>query len=390
MKERAFLKVGIFGGTFNPPHIGHERSAKLAARLLELDLLVIIPAGIPPHKTLPAGTPPADMRLHMTRCAFENEPSTTISDIEIRKPGQSYTIETVSAVKESYPDAELFLLVGTDMYLSLETWFNSEILLNSVTPAVFSRGTDDLEQIGSYSQVIAEKYGTSTRTVMNEVVDISSSQIRGMLPQRKGAGYIKDTIYSYIIKNRLYNAKPDWDWLRVRAYSMLDEKRIPHVRGCEESAVQLAQHWGVDADDAREAAILHDITKRLSTDENLEVLEKHGVAVSKLEHHGEKLLHSKTGAVMARSEFGVSDEVYDAIMWHTTGRAGMSMLEKVIYLADYIEPTRELDGIEDLRAVAYQSLDKAVKMGLQMSIADMTERGITPNKTTFDALDDLN
>jgi len=170
---------------------------------------------------------------------------------------------------------------------------------------------------------------------------------------------------------------------------MLAPSRVPHVIGCEEAAIKLAERWGVNTDDAREAAILHDITKKLDYEGNVGILEEHGVSVGKLEHGEEKLLHSKTGAVLARAEFGVSEAVYDAIMWHTTGRAGMSDLEKVIYLANYIEPTRELEGIDEMRALAFESLDAAMKMGLDMSINDMTARGITPNRTTFDALSDL-
>ena len=354
------MNVGIFGGTFNPP-----------------------------HKELPAGSPDGCVRLEMARMAFKGVKNALVSDVELRRAGKSYTIDTVEQVLREYKGAQIYLILGCDMYTDLEAWKDAGRLLTLVLPAVLSRDDDDAEKIKLHAERIKNQFGVNTKTVANIITPISSSQLRQLLKNRGGAGYIDDTIYAYIIKHRLYGAKPDWDWLRSRAYSMLDPARIPHVRGCEESALSLAERWGADLDDAREAAILHDITKRLSLEDNLRILDTHGIMTDRLEYSEEKLLHSKTGAVLAKAEFGVSDAVAEAIRWHTTGRAYMSKLEKIIYLADYIEPTRKFDGVGALRELACESLDKAVIMGLELSVEDMKARGITPNRTTFDALDDL-
>ena len=383
------MRVGIYGGTFNPPHIGHVRSAKAAVRQLGLDILLVVPSGVPPHKSLPEDTPSGEARFHMACAAFASVENAVVSDIEIKNPNVSYTIDTIGAIKKEYPGAELFLLAGTDMYLSLELWRDSETILKSVTPAVFSRGSNDIIKIAAYSLSIQKHYGAHTEMVINNVVEISSSELRDMFPRREGVEYIEDANYSYIIRNRLYGAKPDWNWLRKKAYSMLNPQRIPHVAGCEEEALRLARRWSVNQSDAREAAILHDITKRLDLAENMKILDEQGVSVGKIEKGEEKLLHSVTGALLARDEFGVSDAVADAITWHTTGKTQMSELEKVIYLADYIEPTRDFKGVDILRALAYESLDEAMKMGLELSVSDMKNRGISPNQTTFDAINDL-
>jgi nicotinate-nucleotide adenylyltransferase len=272
------------------------------------------------------------------------------------------------------------------MFLSIESWRDSKTLMKTITPVVFPRKSDDLGPIAGYSLILKETYGSDTHVIQTEVVEISSSELRELLPKRGGVGYIADTNYSYIIKHRLYGAKPDWDWLRKRAFAMLDPARIPHVEGCELESLKLATRWGADPDETREAAILHDITKRLSPEENIRILEDNGETVGELEFAGEKLLHARTGAVLAKTEFGASKAVADAINWHTTGKAGMSVLEKILYIADYIEPTRDLDGIGLLRETAYEDIDRAVIMGLQMSIDDMTARGIVPNHSTFDAL----
>ena len=381
--------IGIFGGTFNPPHTGHVQVVKTAVARLGLNQLVIVPSGIPPHKQLPDNTPSAEIRLNMARMAFGEMENVTVSDIEVKKDGLNYTIDTVRELIRLYGDAEFYLLTGTDMFLSLETWRESAALLKLVKPVVFPRNPGDIAAIAEYSHYLESRYGVATISVTGEIVDISSSGLRVLLPERKGAGYINDTIYAYIIKHRLYGARPDWDWLRNRAYFMLAPERIPHVRGCEDAAVGLAERWGADPDDAREAAILHDITKKLTLNENLSVLSRYGIPSDETQFivkSEEKLLHSKTGAILAKEEFGVSGPVADAIMWHTTGRANMGLLEKIIYLADYIESTRDFEGVSELRELAFSNLDKAVILGLEMSVADMQARGITPNRTTFDAL----
>ena len=383
------MKIGIFGGTFNPPHIGHTQAAADAIAQLGLDLLIVVPAGAPPHKELPAGSPSADVRLQMTRDAFAAVHKAVISDFEVNLPGVRYTVDTIALIRNSHPHDDLYLLVGTDMYLSLETWKNSAELLNNATPAVFSRSDGDMEKINSYSRVLKERYGVDTVTVKNNVIDISSSELRGILPLREGERYIIDAIYSYIIKHRLYGAKPDWSWLRLKAYEMLDPKRLPHVAGCESEAILMAQKWGVDEDDAREAAILHDITKKLSTDEHVSILDRAGYSGLRPGRGEEKLYHSITGSIIAREMFGISGAVSEAIRWHTTGKVSMSAPEKVMYLTDYIEPSRddkEIENLSDLRKLAYEDLDRAMKLGLEMSIQDMASRGIDPNRATYDAL----
>ena len=383
------MRIGIFGGSFNPPHIGHVRAAESAIEQLGLELLIVVPTGMPPHKTLPPGSPSANQRLHMAQAAFKNTRNVSVSDFEAKNAEPAYTIDTVRSIKGDYPGAELYLLVGADMYLTLDQWKNSGELLEAITPVTFSRCEADREKIDEYTARLSGRCGANIKTLENEFIDISSSRLREMLPLRQGAKFLADENYSYIISNRLYNAKPDWDWLRERAYSMLDPARIPHVAACEDAAVSLAGFWGADADDAREAAILHDITKRLNTDEHFDILNRHAVEIGELGFGEEKLLHSITGAVIAGSEFGSSKAVTEAIKWHTTGRAHMTTLEKVLYLADYIEATRELDGIADLRRKAYEDIDEAVMIGLEMSIEDLLSRGITPNSTSSEALDDL-
>ena len=119
----------------------------------------------------------------------------------------------------------------------------------------------------------------------------------------------------------------------------------------------------------------------------MQLCEKYGIINNHAELEAPKLLHAKTGAALARDLFGVSDAVYEAIRWHTTGKSDMSLFEKILYLADYIEPTRDFDGIDRLRTLAYEDLDAAMALGLEMTIAEIRRSGHEPYVDTLDAYD---
>ncbi len=380
------LRLGIYGGTFNPPHIGHVRAAAAAAEQLKLDVLLVIPAGIPPHKALPPGTPAIPDRMALARMSFAGLRGAEVTDIEISKEGISYTAETVEDVITMYPGYDIFLIMGSDMFLLLETWRDTKRLLAHATPAVLSRKDGDNREIREYAERILNNYSTKTVIIENDVTEISSTELRGLLPMRGGVEYIDDSAYAYIIKKRLYGAKADWEWLRRQVFNAMKPNRIPHTLGCETEAVKLAARWGADLDEAREAAILHDITKHLELEAQLQLCIKYGIMTDDVEMAEPKLLHAKTGAAVARDLYGASQSVYDAIFWHTTGRADMSLLEKTIYIADYIEPTRDFSGLDKLRSLAYSDLDATVVLGLQMSIDDLRSRGIAPHQRTAEAL----
>ena len=150
--------------------------------------------------------------------------------------------------------------------------------------------------------------------------------------------------------------------------------------------------WGcgiADVEKARFAALLHDSTKRLSMEEQLALVERYHIALDELEQHALKLLHAKTGAALARDVYGADDEIYNAILWHTTGKPNMTVLEKVLYLADYIEPNRDFDGVDDLRKVVWEDLDRGLAMGLAMTVEEMKERGNPVHYNTLEALEYL-
>lgn len=379
------MKIAIYGGSFNPPHCGHIEAARAVQENLCPDKLIIIPASIPPHKELAGGSPEAEERLELTRIAFSEIPNAEVSDIEILREGKSYSADTLEQLMRLYPGAEFTFAMGSDMLLSFEEWYRFRFLLENMTLGVFCRNEGEDAKIIEHAEYLKAQYGAKCVFINLAPKPMSSSDIRDMLPHRRGASYLPEAVYAKIIKNGDYDAKPELYWLREKAYEMLAPKRVAHVVGCEAEAVELALHWGEDPEDAAEAGILHDITKKLVLSEQLILCEKYGIINDTAEVENVKLLHAKTGAALARELFNISDRVYDAIRWHTTGRPDMTLLEKIIYMADYIEPNRDFEGVEKLRKLAYEDLDAAMALGLEMSLEDIRSNGQEPYHATADA-----
>ena len=175
--------------------------------------------------------------------------------------------------------------------------------------------------------------------------------------------------------------------LREKAYKMLKKHRVAHVRGCEEEAIALTERWGGSPDAAAASAILHDCTKKLKPEEHLQLMKKYAVSCDEALLAEPKLYHAVTGAAVAKAEFQMPEEICSAIRWHTTGKPEMTLLEKVIYLADMIEPTRDFPGVEKIRTLAYEDLDAALVLALSMSMEEVRSRGAEPYYLTQEACD---
>ncbi len=396
------MKIGIYGGSFNPPHLGHMAAAESAAKYLGLDELLLIPAGIPPHKALSADDPGKLHRLAMTRLIGEQIGQDTgirveVSDMEIAREGKSYTADTLRELRAKHPGDELWLLMGTDMFLTFQYWYRPEEIVRYADICAFGRTEADGEALfAPQREFLGKKFPGSrivTMTLPN-LVDVSSTTLRARIPKGETEGLLAPAVLGYIYRKHLYGTNLDLKRLTVEelrpiALSYLKPKRIPHVLGTEKTAAALAEKYGADIHKSRVAALLHDSTKRLSMEEQLVMCEHYRIALDELEQKALKLLHAKTGAALARDVYGVDDDVYNAILWHTTGKPDMTLLEKVIYLADFIEPSRDFDGVDALRAAVWEDLDKGLEMGLAMTVEEMTEMGNPVHRNTLEALDYL-
>ena len=389
-------RIGIYGGTFNPPHIGHLQAAKQAVKALGLSKLLLIPAYAPPHKAaLPGNSPTARQRLEMLRIAASDCPEIEVSDLELEREGISYSCETVRELKRQYPNAELVLLMGTDMFLSFESWMHPEEILKNASLGVFYRGDKGEQPAIAKQKTEMEAKGAAVYLVRNDVIPISSTQMRRLLAFRCAGEFLPEGVLDYIRENRLYDTRADWkhlpmDKLEPIVISLLNPNRVAHVLGCRDTAVALAKRWGADETDAARAGILHDITKAIDGPLQLTLCDAYGKLLDDFSKRYPRTLHALTGSMVAQRIFGENDAVVSAIEFHTTGRADMSLLEKIIYVADYMEPNRDFPGVERLRELAFTDIDAALKLGLEMTLDHLNEQGAEVSPASQSALAWLN
>lgn len=386
-------RIGIYGGSFNPPHIGHVKAAQEMISLLALDRLFIIPAAMPPHKQLPDGTPAPEERLELCRLAFSSVSGAEVSDIEINRSGVSYTVDTVKELKAQYPDDEIFLLMGTDMLLSFENWYCPDEIAKHVTLAVMHRYDNDAKLDQSVRETVSRiesDLHAKVICVENHPIETSSTEVRRMIVMDCLDGLLPQETVDFIREHGYYlhgveRRNLPFDELKEASLSLHDAKRIPHVIGCCETAQELAAQYGANVTDAARAGILHDVTKALSEDAQRLLCDRYQIALTDSERENGKLLHAKTASAVAKYIFGENECVCDAIYWHTTGKADMTLLEKIIYIADYMEPNRDFPGVETLRELVAKDLDAALLEGFRMSLELLKSRGKVIDPNSFQA-----
>lgn len=388
-------RIGIYGGTFNPPHIGHIQAAKQAIPALGLSRLILIPTGVSPHKEIPEHSPTPRQRLDMLRIAAADCPGLEVSDMELNREGPSYTWETVAQMKARFPHDELVLLMGSDMLLSFDQWKRPEEILSRASLAVFFRGGKGESAAVAGKKAQLEGAGAKITLVENNVIDISSTQLRRLLAFHCADPFLPAGVGDYIRANSLYDVNADWKNLPMEeleqvVFRLLNPNRVAHVLGCRDTAVALAKRWGADVTDAARAGLLHDITKALDGPLQLTVCSEYGKLLSEFSRKYPRTLHALTGSLVAERIFGENEAVVSAICCHTTGKADMNTLETILYVADYMEPNRSFPGVEKLRELAYTDLTAALKLGLEMTLEHLKDQGSEVSPESREALAWLN
>ena len=171
-----------------------------------------------------------------------------------------------------------------------------------------------------------------------------------------------------------------------RLRNMLTPGRLKHSLGVRDTAVRLAEVYNCDVEKARIAGLLHDCAKDINKQQILQMCDKFDIVLDNISKHATQLVHGPLGAQIAKSEFKITDEsVLEAIKYHTVGKAGMSKLTKIIYLADYIEPNRQFPGVDYLREIAFKDLNKAVILAIDNTIKYILKRGQLIHPNTIDA-----
>lgn len=199
------MLVGLYGGTFDPIHLGHIKIAKAAVEQFNLDELWFIPAKIPPHKQVSV-IADEKQRLDMLKLARENlEEKFKICKYELEKESISYSYITLTDFKNMYPDYKFIFIIGEDSLEDFEKWKNPDIISKLVEIAVVPRFNSDYNNINSISKLYNKKYGTLINILDFSLVKISSTEVRKMISEGKDASdYVGKEVYDYIVRNNLY------------------------------------------------------------------------------------------------------------------------------------------------------------------------------------------
>lgn len=388
-------RIGIFGGSFNPPHLGHIRGAAEAAKVLGLSKVLLLPAFQVPHKLNQPGMPTAQQRLELTRLATQGEPLLEVSDLEVSRGGKSYTWDTVCELRIQYPNADFTLLLGSDMFQCFPQWMNADKIMQTADIAVLSRGEKRETELNARTAEKLRAGGVKVTILQNPITEISSTQLRRLLAFGCGDEFLTAGEMNYIWSNGLYDTDANWknlpmDELQTVVVRLLNPNRVQHVLGCRDTCVALAQKWGADVTDAARAGLLHDITKALDGPLQLTLCRAYGRILDDFSRKYPKTLHALTGSLVAQRIFGENERVVSAIRSHTTGKAGMNLLETIVYVADYMEPNRDFPGVEKLRALAFSDLTGALKLGLEMTLEHLKDQQCEVSPESKAALDYLN
>ncbi len=320
-------RIGMYSGIFDPPHMGHIRQAQYVRQALGFSRLLVIPQG-----------ENALEQLEMLRLCFDGGDG----------------IEPCGASIEDHPEAVLCL--DADGFAALGGGGEAVVLTCGKAVPMEAEGVRVLE---------TPKLG------------ISPADLKRMLAFDCAEPFLTPAVIAYIRKktpDAPYRNLP-MEQLEQVVVRLLNPNRVRHTLGCRDTAAQLARLWGADETDAARAGLLHDITKALGGSLQLTLCSQYGIMLDEFSHNNPKTLHALTGSLVAQRIFGENQAVVDAICSHTTGKGNMNTLEKIIYVADYMEPNRDFPGVERLRSLAYTDLDQALKLGLEMTLDMLRTQG---------------
>lgn len=377
-------RLGIFGGSFDPVHRAHLKLAKQAKKQFVLDEVWFVPSGVSYHKGNEMTS--AHHRVEMLRRAIRGEEGFAVSDLDIARSGNTYTADTLTFLREQDPDTDLFFLAGADSLLNMENWYHPEVVFRTAEILAAERPGSSEEALRAKAGELRERFGARIAWVDGLYEEISSRQIREAVRLGESlSAYVTPEVEAYIQEQDLYREveKTPGEILEDLK-NRLKPSRLAHTLGVAETARELAACYGADVDKAYLAGLLHDCAKDIPDEEQVHRAKMAGISLSGQELQAPALIHAKLGAYYARERYGIRDvEILDAIRYHTTGRPAMTLLEAILYIADYIEPGRkEAPHLPELRRLAKKSKEETVCRIAEDTLAYLTEKGGVIDETS--------
>ena len=394
------MRLAILGGSFNPIHLGHLHLALSAYKELAYDKIAIVPAYISPFKIFCKDTEVED-RLKMIDLAIADKPYMYCELYEIERQGVSYTIDTINYLYQKFPDLEgkIGLIIGDDLKDNFFRWKDAEEIIKK-TDIIIGKRTG---LKGSFDLLNTESARASVKELKNEILNISSTQIRDAVLQNKDfSSLVPKRVYDYIIEQGLYKEKgvsalgisaltaPSDIELKTQeidsfAKSVLTESRYAHSVRVAEYARHLAKEYkkeGVSPALAFFTGLAHDLCKKCSDEELVKLVEADGLGIDNVEKTRLNLLHGRAAAIVLQKKFGINDEsVLKAAAFHTFGYEGIDALGKIIYIADKIEPGRpDTENFRDM--VKSSSLNELMLAVLDWNLAYIKKKGASVHPET--------
>lgn len=392
-------KIGIMGGTFNPIHNVHLSMAEEARTQYQLDEVCFMPSKNPPHKNK-QGIVSDSHRKRMIQHAIQDHPHFTFSDLELKREGTTFTRDTLAYLTETCPEDQFYFILGGDSLASLENWKDPAYIFSHCHILAANRGDISEDKIIECIHYYKEKYGAHISEIQMPSQRISSEMIRNKLASGCDVStYCPVSVTQYIRFHGLYDcdrlsqeeAKPPMKTSDMYAVlsACLKPKRYIHTLGVAMTAANLAEVHGCDSNQAYTAGLLHDCAKYLTGNEQITACQSANISLTKVELENTALIHGKLGAYIAKTRYGIRDkEILSAITWHTTGKPKMTLLEKIIYLADYMEPGRTMNckpySLAQIRRASFENIDKALYMVLECSVKYLEKSGVSIDPQTID------
>lgn len=341
-------KIGIFGGTFNPPHTEHIEIARGCLKS-GYEKIVFLIAKDPPHK--PCGVS-SQQRLDMLKLAIEDIDGAEICELELQDESARYTVDTLPKLKEIYNNFDF--IIGGDSLIDLIKWRKPDEIIKLVDIAVVARG--DTQKLNNAVDYWSQK-GAKITVLDFKVKEVSSTVCR----QLCRIGYYDDlsvNVASYIDKKGIYG---DFKQITDKLRQLVNDDTFEHIRRTAKYAIKLNEKLNLNYDKVIISALLHDCAKRYCREE-------HDFSQIPQDSINTSVAHQFMGKIIAQELFDIHDnEILDAIERHCTGNIEMSKLDKLIYCADMLEEGRNFDGVEKLRQIIETDFEEGFRACLSAS-----------------------
>lgn len=382
-------RIGVFGGSFNPIHEGHVSFLQQIKVKFDLDeiLLVVCKDALHKHVNLVDKL----QRFEMCRLATKHLNYVKVSNLEFEIDRQGRSVYTLKKIKQQNPESQLFLIVGFDSFLKISTWHRFEDILNLAT--IVSGYSNELELKQMKAVIQLNKFNALLTKV--SVIKCHSTMIRIKLAQGlKCSSFLNVEVENYIKNKKLYC---DENALVLECENvcknMVSEKRFYHCLMVAQAAVNLAVIYGENEKFAQIAGLLHDVVKQQSNEKLLEIFNMEGIGfndLSVVDRHNFKLWHAPAGAIYCRKVLGLEiKSILSAIACHTTGKAGMTKFEKIVYIADNVSADRKGAVVEAERELAYKNLDEALFFHLKTYFKISCENKVAVHLNSVNCFNDL-